>query len=220
MKNEEAPPPVPSQRRLQRPPDFTGPRLKRFRQVLLRHGLPGLLLGALCLLVPEMRALLGDALADFLAAPLRYLVVALLIAALLMAYAWYLDGRPDLGAVAWMLYLLGVSLWEEWVFRLAVPYYFGAAQDLDLRLVVLLSNLSFGALHYFTLRWKWQWCVAAFLGGMALSRQLELHGDLALVVGLHWLATYFNTPRAPGRKMRTPGPAPGPGPSPPDTAAG
>jgi hypothetical protein len=169
----------------------------------MRHGLPGLLLGALCLLVPDMRALLGEALAGLLAAPLRYLAAGLLMAGLLTSYAWRLDGRPDAGAIGWMLYLLGVSIWEEWVFRLAVPY-FGAAQGMDLRLLVLLCNLAFGALHYFTLRWKWPWCVGAFLGGMALSRQLELHGDLALIVGLHWLATYFNTPRAPGRRWRAP----------------
>lgn len=75
-------------------------------------------------------------------------------------------------------------------------------QGLDLRTSVVLSDLAFGALHFFTLRWKWYWCVAAFLGGMGLSRQMNLHFDLALVVALHWVATYINTPRAPGRGSR------------------
>ena len=192
---------APSQRRLQRPPDFTGGRLNRFSQIFLRHGLPGALLGALCLFVPEMRALLGDALAGLLTAPARYLLTGLLICGLLLGYAWYLDRRIDAAAVGWMLYLLAVSIWEEWLFRLAIPY-FGQAQGLDLRIMAFVSNLVFGTLHYFTLRWKWQWCLAACLGGMALSRRFDEQFDLAIVIGIHWVATYINTPRLPGRSSR------------------
>jgi hypothetical protein len=189
---------APSQRRLQRPPDFTGDRLNRFSQIFLRHGLPIALLGALCLIVPEMRALLADALAPLLAAPLRYLSTGLATLAALIAYAFYLDRRLDAGAMGWMLYLLAVSIWEEWVFRLAVPY-FGETQGINLWMLVLTANLAFGAMHYFTLRWKWPWCLAAFLGGIALSRNLNQNFDLALVIAIHWVATYINTPRLPGR---------------------
>jgi hypothetical protein len=192
---------APSQRRLQRLPDFTGSRLNRFSQVFLRHGLPGALLGAVCLFVPEMRALLGEALAGLLAAPARYLVAALMIFGAILGYAWFLDRRIDAPAVGWLVYLLAVSMWEEWVFRLAIPY-FGQAQGFDLRTVVIVSNVLFGVLHYFTLRWKWQWCLGAFLGGLALSRNLHEDFDLALVIGIHWIATYLNTPRLPGRSSR------------------
>ena len=167
----------------------------------MRHGLPGALLGVLCLCVPEMRALLGEALAGLLAAPGRYLVAGLLIAGALCGYVWWLDRRLDAAAVGWIGYLLAVSIWEEWVFRLALPYY-GQAQGFDLRTIVVISNLAFGVLHYFTLRWKWYWCVAAFLGGMALSRQLHQHFDLAMVIFIHWIATSINTPRLPGRSSR------------------
>ncbi len=166
--------------------------------MFLRHGLPGALLGALCLLVPEMRALLAEALTAMSSEPVRYLLAGLLILAVLSAYAWFLDRRLDAAAVGWMLYLLGVSAWEEWVFRLSVPY-FGAALGADLFAMVLISNLVFGVMHYFTLRWKWQWCLAAFLGGLALSRNFNTHFDLALVIGIHWAATFVNTPRLPGR---------------------
>lgn len=159
-----------------------------------------MLLGALCLFVPEMRALLEEALSGFLAAPARYLLIGLLIFTLLLGYAWFLDRRPDSAAIGWMLYLLAVSIWEEWLFRLAIPY-FGGAQGLDLRTVAFVSNVAFGALHYFTLRWKWHWCLAAFLGGMALSRQMNEHFDLAMVIVIHWIATYINTPRLPGRSV-------------------
>jgi hypothetical protein len=187
---------APSQRRLQRPPDFTGDLLRSFRAVALRHGLPGAVLGAVCLLHPEMRALLGRALESFLADPGWYLIAAGLIFAGMASYSWFIDRRLDMQAVGWSLYLLMVSAWEEWVFRLAIPY-FAAENGVELRTAVIASNLLFGAMHYFTLRWKWQWCLGAGLGGLALSRNFAFHGDLALVIGIHWIATYMNTPRLP-----------------------
>ena len=202
--NPEATTLVPSQRRLQRPPDFTGDRLTRFRQVFLRHGLPIALLAGLSLGVPEVRGLMLSALAGFLSAPLEYLAIGLLLGAAMIVYAYVLDRRLSAAAIGWMLYLLAVSAWEEVFFRLIVPYY-GHAQGLDLRALIIASNVAFGALHYFTLRWKWPWCVAAFLGGMALSRNLDQNFDLALVIALHWVATFINTPRMPGQKLRAGG---------------
>ena len=188
---------MPSQRRLQRPPDFTGPQLTRFSQVVVRHGLIGALLGAACLLVPDMRNLLTDALSDLIAAPADYLMIGCAISGALLAYAWYLDRRLRTATIVWTLYLLGVSICEEWVFRVALPYY-GQTQGLHLPTVVIASNAAFGLLHYFTLRWKWQWCVLAFVGGLALSRNFHQQQDLALVIALHWIATFINTPRMPG----------------------
>ena len=188
----------PSQRRLQRPPDFTGPRLVRFRQVALRHGLPGAVLGAVCLGVPDMRALLATGLDGVIIDPGRYLYGAAYIFGALIAYVVLLDRRLDAAAIGWMGYLLAVSAWEEWVFRLAVPY-FAEARGFELHEVVIASNLAFGLMHYFTLRWRWQWCVAACLGGLALSRMMNEHFDLALVIAAHWIGTFVNTPRPPGR---------------------
>ncbi len=192
---------APSQRRLQRPPDFTGDRLRTFRAVALRHGLPGAVLGALCLAHPDIRTLLSPALAGFMADPTRYLMIGGLLMAALIAYAWFIDRRLNAAAVGWILYLLLISVWEEWVFRLALPY-FAAENGMELRTAVIASNVLFGAMHYFTLRWKWQWCVAAALGGMALSRNFAIHYDLVLVIGVHWVATFVNTPRLPGRSNR------------------
>ena len=193
----------PSQRRLQRPPDFTGERLNRFSQVFVRHGLPVAVLAGLVLLNPEMRMLLSSALSPLLANPLPYAGTAVLIFSGLIAYAFYPDRRIDGPTIGWMFYLLSVSVWEEWFFRLALPEMGQALQpDLDFRVFVVAANLAFGALHYFTLRWKWPWCVAAFLGGLALSRNFAQHDDLALIIGIHWVATYVNTPRLPGRRFR------------------
>lgn len=188
---------APSQRRLQRPPDFTGARLRSFRAVFLRHGLVGLLIGALCLAHPDLRALLPGALAGFRAAPLGYLAAGLVVFAALVGYAGYIDRRLDARQVGWIVYLLGVSAWEEWVFRLALPS-LGEAWGLDARSAAVASNALFGLMHYFTLRWKWYWCVGAFVGGLALSRHFGNHHDLAMVIAFHWIATFLNTPRLPG----------------------
>lgn len=104
-------------------------------------------------------------------------------------------------AVGWIVYTLAVSIWEEWVFRLAVPY-FAQAQQFDLFAAILLTNLAFGALHYFTLRWKWQWSVGAFVGGMLFSRMLHARSDFALVIAAHWISTFLSTPRPPGVSRR------------------
>lgn len=39
----------------------------------------------------------------------------------------------------------------------------------------------------------------AFLGGMELSRQYVENGDLLILIGMHWAATFLNTPRYPGK---------------------
>jgi hypothetical protein len=195
---------APSQRRLQRPADFTGDRLRTFRAVVARHGLPGAAVGLVCLLDPGIRSLLAPALADALSDPLRYVAIGGLVFAALVAYAGFIDRRLDAAAVGWILYLLLVSTWEEWVFRLAIPHAL-EAHGVDAQAAVIASNVAFAVAHYFTLRWKWPWCVAACLGGLALSRNFAEHGDLVLVIGIHWVATFLNTPRPlnrsrPGRK--------------------
>lgn len=159
------------------------------------------LVAAVFLSLPAMRGLLGAGLAELLAEPVPHLITALVIFCLLLGYAWLLDRRLDAAAAGWIVYLLAVSIWEEWVFRLAIPYY-SQAQGLDLRAMVVLSNVAFGALHYFTLRWKWQWCLIACFGGMALSRHFHQHFDLVQVIVIHWIATFINTPRLPGRPSR------------------
>jgi hypothetical protein len=156
------------------------------------------LLGALCLAHPDLRALLSGALTNFAAAPVRYLGAGAAVLAALMAYAAFIDRRLDARAAGWIIYLLLVSVWEEWLFRLAIPW-LNASQGLDPRTAAIVSNALFGLMHFFTLRWKWYWCVAAFIGGMALSRNYAQHQDLAAIIAFHWIATFLNTPRPPGR---------------------
>nr|WP_070959988.1 CPBP family intramembrane glutamic endopeptidase [Hyphomonas sp. Mor2] len=186
----------PRKRRLQRDKDFTGARLSSFREVFLRHGLPGLVL-ALCFLSdPGLRNVLAGSLAGVSADPPRYAVGFVVILLALSAYTWRIDGRWSSARLGWVLYLGVLSVWEEWVFRLALPQVlegFGAT----VWLAAALSALMFGAMHYFTLRWKWHWCVGAGFGGLYFSHQMELHGDLLWVAAIHWIATSINTPRPP-----------------------
>lgn len=184
-------------RRLQRDKDFTGARLTTFRQVFLRHGLLGLVLAALFLAWPGFQSLFAESLTRASTHPARYILGFGLILIGLNAYAWRIDRSWSVAKLGWILYLGALSVWEEWVFRLALPQ---ALESLGLTVwpAIIVSAIVFGALHYFTLRWRWQWCVSAAFGGLYFSHQMELHGDLLWVAGIHWVATYVNTPRLPG----------------------
>ena len=142
-----------------------------------------------------------DATASAVMAPLRYLLAGSLILIGLSVYTRYQSGGWSGRQLGWVIYLVALSFWEEWVFRLAIPYSL-EGQGAGLLGAVILCNVLFGALHYFTLRWKWQWCVAACIGGFAFSRQMDLHFDLLLVAGIHWIATCLNTPRPPSGRRR------------------
>ena len=186
-----------AQRRLQRPTDFTGQPLNHFHQVVLRHGLPGFLLGVLLLVTSA--DLLMVPVNRFLEAPEPYVLGAGVILLLTLCWSWYLDRTISIAQSGWIVYLLFVSIWEEWAFRVAVP---DSLVDigLDPRFAIIASNVLFGAVHYFTLRWKASWCFLAFLGGMGLSRHYVENGDLLILIGIHWVATFLNTPRYPGKR--------------------
>ncbi|MEL6857437.1 MAG: CPBP family intramembrane glutamic endopeptidase [Pseudomonadota bacterium] len=187
----------PRKRRLQRDRDFTGDRLTSFRDVLLRHGLPGLGL-ALCLLtLASLQIVFLESVSGAFRRPGLHLIGFVGIFIALNAYRWSLDRTWSPAQMGWILYLGALSLWEEWVFRFAFPHIL-EGWGLSVWIAAALSALMFGALHYFTLRWKWQWCVGACLGGLYFSYQVELHGDLLWVAAIHWIATSFNTPKPPG----------------------
>jgi hypothetical protein len=185
-----------SQRRLQRPPDFTGGRLCHFREVFLRHGLPGGLLAGLLCLHEAPRETGLRLLEPALDAPLRYGLAGAVIATALLALAAVRDRGLTPPQLGWTLYLGALSAWEEFVFRVGLPALLTAI-GVDALVAVIGANVLFGAMHWFTLRWRLAWCLAAGLGGIALARALEQREDLLLVIALHWIGTFLNTPRPP-----------------------
>ncbi|MBT5004074.1 MAG: CPBP family intramembrane metalloprotease, partial [Porticoccaceae bacterium] len=98
----------------------------------------------------------------------------------------------------WLAYLLFISIVEEFAFRLLLPNFLMIM--VGVIPATLLSNLAFAGVHFFTLRWRLINCVGAFLGGLGLSRLLGNTEDIILVVGVHWLVTFLNTPTAPTKQ--------------------
>jgi hypothetical protein len=174
--------------------------------VVLRHGLPGALLGVVCLLFPPTRALLPASLAGLLEQPQLYLISLVAVFIALIGFTRYINGNFRLNQLVWVAYLGALSFWEEWVFRAALPYYL-ISEGVGFWQAVIAVNLVFGLAHYFTLRWKWYWCLGAFFGGVALSNRFADQQDLVLIAGMHWIVTFLNTPRSPGLGRRWSKPA-------------
>lgn len=179
--------------RLQRAPSRTGYRVATFADVLKRHGLTMTCLALLCLLLPGTWALVADTTAPALGRPHVYLAG---VAAMFLFFIYW-SRRHALAAgrqVPWLGYLLLISVVEEVTFRLVLPHLLSA--HMDVRLAHVTSNLLFACIHYVTLRWRMVNCVATFFGGMGLSHLMG-RGDLVLVILVHWLGTFINTPAPP-----------------------
>lgn len=179
--------------RLQRAPGADGYRIDSFADVVKRHGLTMACLAGLCLLTPGALPLLAQTTARALGQPLAYLAG---LGALLLFFAYW-SGRhraTTTRQLQWVFYLLMISVVEEISFRLVLPQLLAGLTPLTLAQV--LSNLLFACIHYFTLRWRLVNCIATFFGGMGLSHLMG-RGDLVLVVAVHWLGTFINTPRPP-----------------------
>ncbi len=196
----QAPAPDIHRGRLQRAPDADGYRVATFADVMRRHGFTMALLATLCLLVPGAWGLLEATTARAVGQPLPYLAG---LAAMLLFFAWWSVRRRGRGIrqVQWIAYLLMISVVEEITFRLVFPTLL--ANALPLPAAHIISNLAFAVIHYFTLRWRLGNCVGTFLGGMGLSHVME-QGDLVLVILVHWIGTFLNTPLPPSESSAGP----------------
>ncbi len=188
------------QGRLQRPPGADGFRVDSFAAVLRRHGATMGCIALACLALPGALSLLQDTLRPLAQNPRPYLVAVLLL--LMFFTLWsFLQSRRRPSATAgrqslWVLYLLFISIVEEVAFRLVLPALLST--HMERMPAHIISNLLFAALHYFTLRWRLGNCMATFLGGMGLAHLMG-RGDLTLVILVHWLGTFLNTPAPPAR---------------------
>ena len=193
--------PVPSGR-LQRASLTREGYISRFRQVLRRHGLTMATIAAICLLIPSIPSALSNSLNFLLINPSKYLLWTAGLGILIILFLRLTGRELNARQAAWIAYLLMISIVEEVGFRLSLPIILssGFSASETLWIGVFLSNLIFATIHYLTLRWKLTACVFTFLGGMGFSRLFETTGDLALVILIHWVVTFLNTPSAPREK--------------------
>lgn len=192
------------QGRLQRQAGSNGFLVDSFRWVFIRHGLTMSLLLIICVGIrlhtggdlPSASQALGP-LSSQDVLRIRWLHFGLLTALLtFVGLHWrWRDIEAQRQTLLWLGYLGMISLVEELLFRLVAPQLLQSL--LGPTGSVVVSNLIFAGLHFFTLRWRLRHCIVVFLGGLGLSRLLQVTDDLILVVLVHWFFTFLNTPRAP-----------------------
>jgi membrane protease YdiL (CAAX protease family) len=186
-----------SQGRLQRHGEH-GVKITSFKQVMLRHGLLMLLLAVLCIFLPNASADFAWSMQRFYSSPHYYALAFLALFVFLLVYSQLSDKVVNRKQLMWIAYLLFISIVEEWIFRLVLPGFL--KEYLAPIHAVVISNLLFAGIHYFTLRWRLVWVIFAFFGAMGLSRAMS-YGDLMALILIHWLATFLNTPFPPGVKQ-------------------
>lgn len=192
------------QGRLQRQAGSNGFLVDSFRWVFIRHGLTMSLLLIICVGIrlhtggdlPSASQALGP-LSSQDVLRIRWLHFGLLTALLtFVGLHWrWCDIEAQRQTLLWLGYLGMISLVEELLFRLVAPQLLQSL--LGPTGSVVVSNLIFAGLHFFTLRWRLRHCIVVFLGGLGLSRLLQVTDDLILVVLVHWFFTFLNTPQAP-----------------------
>jgi hypothetical protein len=192
----------PRKGRLQRPPTAAGYRVTTFGEVVARHGGTMGCLAALCLMLPGGWQAITNTSSKSLLQPGPYLLA---LFGLLIFFAYWSRRRPHSlkRQSQWVLYLLFISIAEEITFRLIFPSLLSSitlfSSQFPLLTTHVISNFVFAAIHYVTLRWKLTNCIVTFLGAMGLSHLMR-HGDLTMVVMVHWLGTFLNTPFPPAQR--------------------
>lgn len=181
--------------RLQRPAAKDGTHISTFRQVLRRHGVTMGLCALAGLFLPLALERIQITTSSTVTAPLSYIAITLALG-LFLAFCQARKGLAlNLRNTLWLGYLLYISVVEELAFRLLFPMWLG--EIVNPMGAVVVSNLIFAGLHYVTLRWHWWNCVFVFAGGMGFSHMLATYDNLTLVILIHWLFTFFNTPAPP-----------------------
>ena len=185
--------------RLQRASSSKEFHISKFRQVLLRHGMTMGFIAFISLLVPVVLIALISALENLFLNTNRYLIWSMCVSIFFIFYLRFTKRELNYRQLSWIVYLVMISVVEEIGFRLSLPLLFSKIFIVESSLLIgiFLSNFLFAAIHFFTLRWKLKACVFTFLGGIGLSRLFYETGDFALVVLIHFVVTFVNTPSAP-----------------------
>jgi membrane protease YdiL (CAAX protease family) len=188
-----------SEGRLQRASQNQEDYISKFRQVLLRHGLTMSLICFGCVLFPSVLVALFSSIDNLFLNINRYAIASVSLGFFMFLYLRFISRKLNYRQIFWIGYLFLISIVEEIGFRLSLPILFSEFffKEYSFLIGIVLSNLLFASLHYFTLRWKLKACIFTFLGGIGLSRLLYETGDITLVVMVHLVVTFLNTPSAP-----------------------
>ena len=181
--------------RLQRPAVVGAFYVESFEAVWRRHGQTMAGITVACLL---LCAGMNVAVVPIKLSSLSLPVYGAMLLGLVLFYGLVCHLRGiDLSRVQWrwLSYLLFISAVEELAFRVLMPSL--VMTLLPFTAAIIVSNVVFAGLHYFTLRWRWTHCAFVFLGGLGLARLLNGSNDLMLVVVVHAIFTFLNTPQPP-----------------------
>ena len=180
--------------RLQRKPKG-GQYISSFRQVFLRHGMTMTAIALICMFSSQPAESLSSKSIDFLSRPEIYVAASGLILLFFVFFLYFRKRAITVSQTLWVGYLFGISTVEEIAFRLAMPLLLaGITTNL---FAILISNLLFAGIHYFTLRWKPIPCLFTLLGGLGFARLLDTSENIVLVILVHWFVTFLNTPVPP-----------------------
>ena len=185
-------------RRLQRPAKDQNYLINTFNQVLARHFLTMSMIATICIFMSIDSFADSIYLKPLISSPFFYFFI--LTAISLFFIFIYLKRGYKIESIhlAWLIYLLFISVAEEIAFRMMLPILLSGT--FGMISAVLFSNFLFAYIHYVTLRWKFINCVVAFIGGLGLSRLLVSTEDVAILVLVHYFFTFLNTPLPPERR--------------------
>ena len=185
-------------RRLQRPAKDQNYLINSFNQVLARHFLTMSIIATICIFMSIESFADSIYLKPLTSSPVFYFFI--LTAISLFFIFIYLKRGYKIESIhlAWLIYLLFISVAEEIAFRMMLPILLSGT--FGMISAVLFSNFLFAYIHYVTLRWKFINCVVAFIGGLGLSRLLVSTEDVAILVLIHYFFTFLNTPLPPERR--------------------
>jgi membrane protease YdiL (CAAX protease family) len=185
-------------KRLQRPAKDQNYLINTFNQVLARHFLTMSIIATICIFMSIESFADSIYLKPLTSSPVFYFFI--LTAISLFFIFIYLKRGYKIESIhlAWLIYLLFISVAEEIAFRMMLPILLSGT--FGMISAVLFSNFLFAYIHYVTLRWKFINCVVAFIGGLGLSRLLVSTEDVAILVLVHYFFTFLNTPLPPERR--------------------
>ena len=185
-------------RRLQRPAKDQNYLINTFNQVLARHFLTMSMIATICIFMSIESFTDSIYLKPLTSSPVFYFFILTAIS-LFFIFIYLKRGyKIEPIHLAWLTYLLFISVAEEIAFRMMLPILLSGT--FGMISAVLFSNFLFAYIHYVTLRWKFINCVVAFIGGLGLSRLLVSTEDVAILVLVHYFFTFLNTPLPPERR--------------------